>query len=77
MLTMIIIILLIGLIFNLIKLALKLAWGMAKMLAAVIFLPLLILGIALAGYVYISLIILIVMSLIGFITNLFAGTVGD
>ena len=60
MLTILFIGLLIVLVFNIIKVAIKLTWGITKIAFSVILFPLVLIGLALAGFFYVALAILII-----------------
>ena len=73
MLTLLFIILILGFIFNIVKIALKFTWGISKFLFTVIVFPILIIAIALAGFFYIALAIMIIAGIISLITSLVVG----
>ena len=73
MLTLLFIFLLIALVFNIVKIALKLTWGITKFVFSVIVFPIVIIAIALAGFIYIALAILILAGIISLICNLVLG----
>ena len=60
MLTLLFIFLLAGLVFNIIRIGLKLTWGIVKFIIGVILFPLLIIAIAFGGFIYIAFAILII-----------------
>ncbi len=70
MLTILFIGLLIVLVFNIIKVAIKLTWGITKIAFSVILFPLVLIGLALAGFFYVALAILIIAGIISFFRNL-------
>ena len=70
MITLLFIILLVGLIFNIFKIGLKLTWGLVKFVIGVVLFPLLIIAIAFGGFFYIAFVILIVAGIISLIGNL-------
>ena len=65
MLTLIFVILRIALFAELIGLAVRLAWGLLKIVGFVIFWPLVLVGLAAAGLIYVALPLLIVSAVIG------------
>ncbi len=65
MLTLIFVILMIALFAELIGLAVRLAWGLLKIVGFVIFWPLVLVGLAAAGLIYVALPLLIVSAVIG------------
>ena len=73
MLTLLFIVLLFGVFGKLIHLAFKLAWGMTKILFTLIFLPIIVIGLAIAGFIYLSIIVLIVVGILAFIGGLVFG----
>ncbi len=70
MITLLFIILLVGLIFNIIKIGLRLTWGLVKFVIGVVLFPLLIIAIAFGGFFYIAFVILIIAGIISLIGNL-------
>lgn len=70
MITLLFIILLVGLIFNVIRIGLRLTWGLVKFIIGVVLFPLLIIAIAFGGFFYIAFVILIVAGIISLIGNL-------
>ena len=73
MLTLLFIILLAGLVFNIIRIGLRLTWGIIKFIIGVILFPLLIIAIAFGGFIYIAFAILIIAGIISLISNLVHG----
>ena len=73
MLTLLFICLLLAVIFNIVKIALKLTWGITKFVFSVIVFPIILIAIALAGFIYIALAILIIAGLISLVSNLALG----
>ena len=65
MLTLIFVRLMIALFAELIGLAVRLAWGLLKIVGFVIFWPLVLVGLAAAGLIYVALPLLIVSAVIG------------
>lgn len=65
MLTLIFVILMIALFAELIGLAVRLAWGLLKIVGFVVFWPLVLVGLAAAGLIYVALPLLIVSAVIG------------
>ena len=65
MLTLLFVILMIALFAELIGLAVRLAWGLLKIVGFVIFWPLVLVGLAAAGLIYVALPLLIVSAVIG------------
>jgi len=65
MLTLIFIILMIALFAELIGLAVRLAWGILKVVGVVIFWPLILIGLAAAGLIYVALPLLLVTAVVG------------
>ena len=65
MLTLIFIILMIALFAELIGLAVRLAWGILKVVGVVIFWPLVLIGLAAAGLIYVALPLLLVTAVVG------------
>ena len=57
---------------NILKIAIKLAWGITKIVFSVIFLPLIIVGVAIAGSLYIAFGILLIVGVISLLGNLLA-----
>lgn len=73
MITLLFIILLVGLIFNIVRIGLKLTWGLVKFVIGVVLFPLLIIAIAFGGFFYIAFVILIIAGIISLIGNLVHG----
>jgi len=69
MLTLIFIILMIALFAELIGLAVRLGWGILKVVGVVIFWPLVLIGLAAAGLIYVALPLLIVSGVVGLIAK--------
>ncbi len=65
MFTLIFIILMIALFAELIGLAVRLAWGIFKVVGVVIFWPLVLIGLAAAGLIYVALPLLLVTAVVG------------
>ncbi len=61
MLTAFFIILLISVCFKLAGLALKLAWGMTRIVFTIVLFPIILIGLALAGLIYLSILILLIV----------------
>ena len=73
MLTLLFICILLVVVVNIVKLAIKLAWGITKFVFSVILFPVLLIGVALAGFIYIAIAILIIVGIICLISNLALG----
>lgn len=73
MLILLFIVLILGFVFNIVKAALKFAWGITKIILSAIVFPIVIIVIALAGFFYIALAIMIVAGILSLITSLVAG----
>ena len=69
MFTLIFIILMIALFAELIGLAVRLAWGILKVVGVVIFWPLVLAGLAAAGLIYVALPLLVVTGVVGLIAK--------
>ena len=67
MLTIIVLIFMIAIFGNLIGVAIQMAWGLAKVLVTLVFLPLLILGFLFSGLFYIAIPILAIVGLVSVI----------
>lgn len=65
MLTLIFVILMFALFAELIGLAVRLAWGILKVVGVVIFWPLVLIGLAAAGLIYVALPLLLVTAVVG------------
>lgn len=70
MLTILFCILMIGVFGKLLVFALKGAWGVTKILFSIVFLPLILIGLAVAGFVYIALIAVIVIGIVSLIKHI-------
>ncbi len=70
MLTVIFICLLIAVILNLVKIAIKLTWGITKFLLSIVLLPVILVAIAFSGFIYLALILLIIVGFISLIGSL-------
>ena len=73
MLTLIFLILMFSVIGSLIHMAFRLAWGVTKVIFAIVFFPIILVGLALAGFVYISIILLIIAGIISLFRHLVVG----
>ena len=69
MLTLIFVILMIALFAELIGLAVRLTWGLLKIVGGVIFWPLVLAGLAAAGLIYVALPLLVVTGVVGLIAK--------
>lgn len=69
MLTLIFVILMIALFAELIGLAVRLTWGLLKIVGVVIFWPLVLAGLAAAGLIYVALPLLVVTGVVGLIAK--------
>ena len=70
MLTILFIGLLIAVVLNIVKIAIKLTWGITKFVLGVILLPVILVSIAFAGFIYVALILLIIVGFISLIGSL-------
>lgn len=67
MLTLIFVILMFALFAELIGLAVRLTWGILKVVGVVIFWPLVLIGLAAAGLIYVALPLLLVSAVVGIV----------
>ena len=70
MLTLIFICLLIAVVLNIVKIAIKLTWGITKFVLSVVLLPVVLVAIAFSGFMYLALMILIVVGFISLFGSL-------
>lgn len=70
MLTMLFILALIWLMWKIVLLGLKLTWGIAKFLCAVILLPIILIGLVCVGLIYIAIPVLIVVGIVVLVKGL-------
>ena len=70
MITLLFIIMLLAIVGKIIKLAIKMTWGITRFVFSVILFPLVVIGIALSGFMYIALAILVIVGLIGIFSGL-------
>ena len=73
MLTLIFVILLCTVLGKTLHLALKLAWGLTKILFSLILFPIVVIGLAIAGFMYLAILILIIAGVIAFVRGLVLG----
>ena len=73
MLTLFFIVLLFVFIGKMIHLAFKFAWGISKIVLAIVSFPLILVGLAIAGFMWVSIIILIIAGIISLLTGLVTG----
>ncbi|MBO4910164.1 MAG: hypothetical protein J5476_12880 [Lachnospiraceae bacterium] len=73
MITLFFVILMFIVIGKLLHLAIKLAWGMTKIVCAVVFFPIILIGLAIAGFIYLAILILIVVGILSLFTGLIFG----
>ena len=73
MLTLIFVILMFAVFGKILHLAFKFAWGMTKIVFTLIFLPFIIIGIAIAGFMTVAIAILIIAGFFAFISSLVLG----
>lgn len=69
MLTLLFLIFLVSFIWNTIVLAVKMTWGLAKIMAFIIFFPVILIGMVLAGLAYIALPVLIIAGIVSFLAK--------
>lgn len=50
--------------------AFRLAWGVTKVLFAIVFFPVILVGLAFTGFIYISIILLVIVGIISLIRHL-------
>ena len=73
MLTLIFLILMFSVVGSLIHMAFRLAWGVTKVIFAIVFFPIILIGLALAGFVYVSIFLLIIAGIISLFRHLVVG----
>jgi len=73
MLTLIFLILMFSVFGKILHMAIKLTWGLTKILFGLIFLPIIVVGLAIAGFMYLSIIVLIVAGFFAFVGGLVFG----
>ena len=73
MLTLIFLILMFSVVGSLIHMAFRLAWGVTKVIFAIVFFPIILIGLALAGFVYVSIFMLIIAGIISLFRHLVVG----
>ena len=73
MITFFFVILMLAVVGKLLHLAIKLAWGLTKIVCAVIFFPIILVGLAVAGFVYVSILILIIVGILSLRSGLVFG----
>ncbi len=71
MLTIIFVILLISAMLSVVKIAIKLTWGLLKILAAVIFFPVILVVLFVSGLIYLVIAILAIVLVLSLLGNLF------
>lgn len=69
MLTLLFAILMIVVFAKLIKLAVKMTWGITKILFTLVLLPIVLIGMAISGLIYIALVILIIVGLVSLVAS--------
>ncbi len=72
MITLLFIILMFTVFIRIMVFAFKAAWGLAKIIVSLILLPIILIALAVAGFIYLALAILIVVGLITLISGLVA-----
>ncbi|MBR6402477.1 MAG: hypothetical protein IKS48_03755 [Eubacterium sp.] len=70
MLTLLFIILMFSVCGSLVHMAFRLAWGVTKVLFAIVFFPVILVGLAFTGFIYISIILLVIVGIISLIRHL-------
>lgn len=73
MLTLLFLILMFSVFGKILHMAIKLTWGIAKVIFTLIFLPFIVIGLALAGFMYLSILVLIVAGFFAFVGGLVFG----
>ena len=73
MLTLLFIILMFSVFGKILHMAIKLTWGITKVIFTLIFLPFIVIGLALAGFMYLSILVLIVAGFFAFVGGLVFG----
>lgn len=71
--TIIFIILLFVVFGKILKFAIKAAWGISKIIVSVVFLPVILIAMALTGFISVALVCLVVIGIISLIGGLIAG----
>ena len=69
MLTLILLLAMIWITFKLMIFGIKAAWGIAKLVCTLVFLPFVIIGLCLMGFVYVALAVLIFVGILSLITG--------
>lgn len=72
MLTFLFVVLLFVVFGKILKFAIKAAWGISKIIVSVVFLPVILIGMALTGFIYLALGCLVVIGIISLIGGLIA-----
>ena len=73
MLTLLFLILMFSVFGKILHMAIKLTWGITKVVFTLIFLPFIVIGLALAGFMYLSILVLIVAGFFAFVGGLVFG----
>lgn len=73
MLTLLFIILMFSVFGKILHMAIKLTWGITKVVFTLIFLPFIVIGLAVAGFMYLSILVLIVAGFFAFVGGLVFG----
>ena len=73
MLTLLFLILMFSVFGKILHMAIKLTWGITKVIFTLIFLPFIVIGLAVAGFMYLSILILIVAGFFTFVGGLVFG----
>lgn len=73
MLTLLFLILMFSVFGKILHMAIKLTWGITKVIFTLIFLPFIVIGLALAGFMYLSILVLIVAGFFAFVGGLVFG----
>ena len=73
MLTLLFLILMFSVFGKILHMAIKLTWGITKVVFTLIFLPFIVIGLAVAGFMYLSILVLIVAGFFAFVGGLVFG----
>ena len=73
MLSLLFIILMFSVFGKILHMAIKLTWGITKVVFTLIFLPFIVIGLAVAGFMYLSILVLIVAGFFAFVGGLVFG----
>ncbi len=69
MLYLLFLILLVGVFWKLVKLAIKMTWGISKIIVFLVLLPLILIGMVIAGLMYFAIPILVIVGIVALIKN--------